>query len=160
MYVQIFIEKGIRNMASRAIKTMVTAAIPGEDICQERSIHAEHVLAVRQNLLSSDSATRLAALYGVLNDPTRLQVLYALLCAPTGELCVCDLASGLGRDDTTISHQLRVLRNQQVVVMRKVGRVVYYRLVDEHIRLLLELGLTHASELPLLSLKRETQVPA
>jgi DNA-binding transcriptional ArsR family regulator len=135
------------------------ADIRGEDMCQERAIHAEHVLAVRHNLLSADKAMRLAALFGVLSDPTRLQVVYALLHAPTGELCVCDLASGLGRDDTTISHQLRVLRNQQVVAMRKVGRIVYYRLVDEHIRLLLELGLTHANELPLDSLKRETQVP-
>jgi DNA-binding transcriptional ArsR family regulator len=71
---------------------------------------------------------------------------YALLRAPSGELCVGDLATGLGRDDTTISHQLRVLRNQKIVAMRKVGRVVYYRLVDEHIRLLLELGMTHTSE--------------
>jgi ArsR family transcriptional regulator, lead/cadmium/zinc/bismuth-responsive transcriptional repressor len=147
-------------MASRPIKTVVTADVPGEDMCQERSIHAEHVVAVRHNLLSTDKAMRLAALFSVLSDPTRLQVVYALLNAPSGELCVCDLASGLGRDDTTISHQLRVLRNQQIVAMRKVGRVVYYRLVDEHIRLLLELGLTHASELPLVALKREAQVSA
>ena len=147
-------------MASRPIKTVVTADVPGEDMCQERSIHAEHVVAVRHNLLSTDKAMLLAALFSVLSDPTRLQVVYALLNAPGGELCVCDLASGLGRDDTTISHQLRVLRNQQIVAMRKVGRVVYYRLVDEHIRLLLELSLTHASELPSLSLKRKEQVPA
>ena len=147
-------------MASRPIKTVVTADVPGEDMCQERSIHAEQVVAVRHNLLSTDKAMRLAALFGVLSDPTRLQVVYALLNAPGGELCVCDLASGLGRDDTTISHQLRVLRNQQIVAIRKVGRVVYYRLVDEHIRLLLELGLTHASELPLVFFKREAQVPA
>jgi len=147
-------------MASRPAKTVLMVDVPGEDMCQERSIHAEHVVAVRHNLLSTDKAMSLAALFGVLSDPTRLQVLYALLKAPTGELCVCDLASGLGRDDTTISHQLRVLRNQQIVAMRKVGRVVYYRLVDEHIRLLLELGLTHASELPLVSFHREAQVPA
>jgi DNA-binding transcriptional ArsR family regulator len=147
-------------MASRPIKAVVTAGVPDEDMCQERSIHAEQVVAVRHNLLSTDKAKRLAALFGVLSDPTRLQVVYALLKAPGGELCVCDLASGLGRDDTTISHQLRVLRNQQIVAMRKVGRVVYYRLVDEHIRLLLELGLTHASELPLVALKREAQVSA
>lgn len=147
-------------MASQAAKTVLMTDVPGEDMCQERSIHAEHVVAVRHDLLSTDEAMRLAALFGVLSDPTRLQVLYALLKAPTGELCVCDLATGLGRDDTTISHQLRVLRNQQIVAMRKAGRVVYYRLVDEHIRLLLELGLTHASELPLVSFKREAQVPA
>lgn len=131
-----------------------------EDVCQERCIHAEHVLAVRRNLLATDKATRIASLFAVLSDPTRLQVVYALLCAPTGELCVCDLATGLGRDDTTISHQLRVLRNQQIVAMRKVGRVVYYRLVDEHIRLLLELGMTHASESSLLSTKREVEALA
>ena len=147
-------------MVSRPIEAVIMADVRGEDMCQERTIHAEHVLAVRHNVLHTDKAMRLAALFGVLSDPTRLQVVYALLRAPTGELCVCDLASGLGRDDTTISHQLRVLRNQQVVAMRKAGRIVYYRLVDEHIRLLLELGLTHASELTMVSLKREAQVPA
>jgi len=117
-----------------------------ESANKARLIHAEHVLAVRSNLLTTDTAIRIATLFAVLSDPTRLQVVYALLRAPSGELCVGDLAAGLGRDDTTISHQLRVLRNQQIVAMRKVGRIVYYRLVDEHIRLLLELGMTHTSE--------------
>jgi DNA-binding transcriptional ArsR family regulator len=75
-------------------------------------------------------------------------------------LCVGDLATGLGRDDTTISHQLRVLRNQQIVAMRKVGRIVYYRLVDEHIRLLLELGMTHTSETSMPSTERKAEVLA
>ncbi|HEV2661979.1 MAG TPA: metalloregulator ArsR/SmtB family transcription factor [Ktedonobacteraceae bacterium] len=120
--------------------------ISEEEICQERAIHAEHVRAVRRNVLSGGDAARIAVLFAVLSDPTRLQVVHALLCAPTGELCVCDLASGLGRDDTTISHQLRVLRNQQIVAMRKSGRVVYYRLIDEHIRQLLTMGVAHARE--------------
>jgi DNA-binding transcriptional ArsR family regulator len=120
--------------------------ISEEEICQERAIHAEHVRAVRRNVLSGGDAARIAALFAVLSDPTRLQVVHALLCAPTGELCVCDLASGLGRDDTTISHQLRVLRNQQIVAMRRAGRVVYYRLIDEHIRQLLTMGVAHARE--------------
>jgi len=129
-----------------------------EDMYQERFIHRDHVHSVRRNLLTTDKAMRIASLFAVLSDPTRLQVVYALLRAPTGELCVGDVATGLGRDDTTISHQLRVLRNQQIVAMRKVGRVVYYRLVDEHIRLLLELGMTHASESPLPSAIREAEV--
>ncbi|HLZ57432.1 MAG TPA: metalloregulator ArsR/SmtB family transcription factor [Ktedonosporobacter sp.] len=127
-------------------KVVTSPVLAGEDVCQERSIHAEHVLEVRRRLLSVDESARIAALFAVLSDPTRLQVVHALLNSPTGELCVCDLASGLGRDDTTISHQLRVLRNQQVVAMRKVGRIVYYRLVDEHIRQLLKMGIAHANE--------------
>jgi DNA-binding transcriptional ArsR family regulator len=154
-------------MASRPVRaignTHLIASSPdisSDDMCQERFIHAEHVLAVRRNLLTTDKATRIASLFSVLSDPTRLQVVYALLCAPTGELCVCDLAASLSRDDTTISHQLRVLRNQQIVAMRKVGRVVYYRLIDEHIRRLLELGMTHASESSMPSLKREVEALA
>jgi DNA-binding transcriptional ArsR family regulator len=130
------------------------------DVCQRRYIHPEHALTVRQHLLPTDAARDAAAVFAVLADPTRLQVLYALLSAPDGELCVCDLAAGLGRDDTTISHQLRVLRNQHLVTMRKVGRVVYYRLVDEHIRRLLLVGLQHAHEpLPTVS-SDETEVLA
>ena len=59
---------------------------------------------------------------------------------------MCDIASGLQRDDTTISHQLRILRNQHIVAMRKVGRTVYYRLVDDHVRQLLQMGMAHSQE--------------
>ncbi len=131
------------------------AVVPGKQA--GRSIHKEQILAVSRNVLDTDTALRIASLFAVLSDPTRLQVVYALLRAESGELCVGDLATGLGRDDTTISHQLRVLRNQQIVAMRKAGRVVYYRLVDEHIRLLLELGITHTSEATNPSKERETE---
>src|SRR5487761_1573007 len=131
-------------------KSLSVSSTPDEpevaDVCQQRSVHPEHALAVRRNLLNVEAARQVASLFAMLADPTRLQVVYALLNAPAGELCVCDLAAGLGRDDTTISHQLRVLRNQHIVTMRKVGRVVYYRLVDEHIRRMLALGLIHAEE--------------
>lgn len=134
-------------LKEKMMNPLVVQPIPeGEgDTCQERCIHPEHMLAVRRTRVEQETASRVASLFGVLADPTRLQVVYALLQAPTGELCVCDLATGLGRDDTTISHQLRVLRHQQVVTTRKVGRIVYYRLVDEHLRQLLCVGMTHAT---------------
>jgi ArsR family transcriptional regulator len=128
--------------------------------CQQRCIHPELALMVRQHLLALESARAVADLFTVLSDPTRLQVVYALLHAPEGELCVCDLAAGLGRDDTTISHQLRVLRYHHIVATRKVGRVVYYHLIDEHIRQLLAVGLIHAHEPLPAALKRETEVSA
>lgn len=132
-----------------------------EEVCQQRCIHPEHALAVRRHLLAPEAARTVADLFAIFSDPTRLQVVFALLHAPTGELCVCDLAAGLGRDDTTISHQLRVLRHQHIVTMRKAGRVVYYRLVDEHIRHLLAVGLKHANEpLPAALQAHETEVLA
>ncbi|GAC1402694.1 MAG: metalloregulator ArsR/SmtB family transcription factor [Ktedonobacteraceae bacterium] len=147
-------------MAHQSPKVAMSSSYMQSDICQERTIHAEHALEVRRHLLSSEEAMRIAALFSVLSDPTRLQVVHALLHAPTGELCVCDLATGLGRDDTTISHQLRVLRNQKVVTMRKVGRIVYYCLVDEHIRQLLRMGIMHANESSSIHLSEETEVSA
>jgi ArsR family transcriptional regulator, lead/cadmium/zinc/bismuth-responsive transcriptional repressor len=151
-------------MVMRIDKTGVERDAAGEDVCLERAIHPEQMLAVRQNLLPAAMAGRVAEIFSVLGDPTRLQVVYALLSAPAGELCVCDLASGMGRDDTTISHQLRVLRNHKIVSMRKVGRVVYYRLIDEHVRQLLQLGMEHASEsdegvVSFVSTVKETEVP-
>ena len=150
-------------MVSQSANVIISPDASHEDMCQEHAIHAEHVLAVRRNLLSAEEATRVAALFAVLSDPTRIQVVHALLRAPGGELCVHDLATGLGRDDTTISHQLRVLRTQHLVTMRKVGRVVYYRLVDEHIRHLLLVGLKHANE-PMIrqpaALHNETEMSA
>src|SRR5260370_41091353 len=87
-----------------------------EDICQERCVHPEHALAVRRQRLPADKAAGVAALFAVLSDPTRLQIVYALLRAPAGELCVCDLAAGLGRGDQAILHQLRGLRRQKNII--------------------------------------------
>ncbi len=126
--------------------TSVSPSSLSEEVCQQRCIHPEHALAVRRNLLALETTRSVSDLFAVLSDPTRVQVVYALLHAPAGELCVCDLAAGLGRDDTTISHQLRVLRAHHIVSMRKVGRIVYYRLVDDHIRHLLAIGFIHTNE--------------
>lgn len=148
-------------MDSSAIN-LLSSSFP-EDVCQQRCIHPEHALAVRHHLLTANTAHSVADLFAVLSDPTCLQVVFALLHAPTGGLCVCDLAAGLGRDDTTISHQLRVLRSHHIVTMRKVGRVVYYCLVDEdeHVRQLLAIGFTHANEpLPAALRPQETEVSA
>src|SRR5258708_21176595 len=131
-----------------------------EDVGQQRSVHPEEALAVRRDLLNVEAARQVASLFSMLADPTRLQVVYALLNAPEGELCVCDLAAGLGRDDTTISHQLRVLRSHHIVTMRKTGRVVYYRLIDEHILQVLALGLIHSREPLPASLQSAQEVSA
>ena len=86
------------------------------------------------------TATRLAQIFGALSDPTRLRLVSAL---SEGELCVCDLAAVLGMTQSAVSHQLRLLRNLNLVRFRKEGRVVYYTLDDEHVRQLFERGLEH-----------------
>lgn len=84
-----------------------------------------------------------AGLFALLADPTRLRLLSALTA---GELCVCDLAASTGVNRSTVSHQLRTLRDGRLVRARRDGRVVYYRLDDDHVRELLAMGIAHAAE--------------
>ncbi|MGH2455489.1 MAG: ArsR/SmtB family transcription factor [Candidatus Limnocylindria bacterium] len=87
----------------------------------------------------------MAATFGVLADATRARILHALSLTDA-ELCVCDLAVLLGISQSALSHQLRLLRDRDVVARTKRGRMVYYRLADEHIRHVLADGLRHAGE--------------
>src|SRR5258708_14455695 len=114
-------KKRIVCMASRPVDDQFfvsSTQTMSEDVSQEHFIHAEHGLVVRRNRLTSDQATRAAALFAVFSDPTPIQVVYALPNAPTGALRVGALATGLGPDDTTISHQLRLFRTQQALQIR------------------------------------------
>lgn len=124
--------------------TMPTEEATSKDTT--RVSHPEQIRAVSQQKLPLAQAQEISELFAILKDPTRLQVLYSLLHAPQQELCVSDIARGLSRDDSTISHQLRLLRTQRIVIMRKEGRVAYYRLIDDHIKILLELALSHICE--------------
>ena len=60
--------------------------------------------------------------------------------------CVCDISALLEMSQSAISHQLKVLKQSRLVKLRKEGRVVYYSLIDEHIRLILNQGLVHVKE--------------
>ncbi|MBA3643037.1 MAG: helix-turn-helix transcriptional regulator, partial [Chloroflexia bacterium] len=64
----------------------------------------------------------------------------------SSELCVCDLAAATGINRTTVSHQLRVLREHRIVRRRRDGKVIYYALDDSHVATLLSMGAAHAAE--------------
>jgi DNA-binding transcriptional ArsR family regulator len=55
-----------------------------------------------------------------------------------GPLCTCDLALVLGVSDSAVSHQLRLLKDLQLVVSRRDGRIVYHDLAGPHVRRFVE----------------------
>ncbi|MCA2222292.1 ArsR/SmtB family transcription factor [Nonomuraea aurantiaca] len=114
------------------------------DGCVVQEPDAERVAATRDRLVTPDEATRLADLFRLLGDATRARLLYALLEA--GELCVCDLADAVEVTDTAVSHALRLLRTAGIVASRRAGRMIYYRLADAHVRMLLDLSREHMRE--------------
>lgn len=82
--------------------------------------------------LGQDAAERLAAAFGLLADPTRLRILHALACS--SEVRVEGLVRLLGLDQSTVSRQLRILRDRTIVGRRREGRLTYYRLADGSLR--------------------------
>ena len=101
------------------------------DTCDVPDLHPDVVRAAREALLPLDEAHDLAEIFSVLADPTRVRIVQALA---ERELCVCDLANVLRVRQSTVSHQLRLLRALRVVRFRKEGRVAYYALDDDAYR--------------------------
>ena len=91
-------------------------------------------------LLKEYTSTHLADLFSALSDPTRLRIISVLL---DGEMNVGDIAGQLGMTESAVSHQLRGLRQMQLVRSRKEGRQVYYALDDDHVAKLYSMGLDH-----------------
>lgn len=85
----------------------------------------------------------LGEFFKVFGDVTRLKILYVLLCS---EMCVIDIANLLGMSQSAISHQLRVLKQMDLVKNRRDGKTIFYSLADSHIVTILSQGLDHIEE--------------
>ena len=76
-------------------------------------------------------------------DSTRLKIMCLLL---RSEMCVCDIADVLNMNQSAISHQLRVLKQNKLVKNRREGKSVIYSLADQHVMSILSQGMEHISE--------------
>ena len=115
-----------------------------KDLCCEMlHAHPDIVKRVRESSPAEDTLIDLAELFKVFGDSTRIRILCALL---EGELCVCDIATLLGMTLSAISHQLRILRSAKLVDARREGKTVFYKLADDHVRLILAVGIEHINE--------------
>lgn len=111
------------------------------DGCGVRMVDPGKVAAVRAAMPAAEQVEDLAEVFALLGEPGRLRLLTSLL--EGGELCVCDLAAACGLSESAVSHALRLLRARRVVSVSRRGRMAFYRLDDAHVRMLLDLGLTH-----------------
>ena len=100
---------------------------------------------VTKNRLPMEDETlyRLAELFKVFGDPTRIRILYTLFGQ---ELCVQDIANKLSMTQSAISHQLRVLKQMKLVKNRREGKTVFYSLADRHIQSIISQGMEHITE--------------
>lgn len=112
-------------------------------VCELTVIHKETIEKVSQKMYSDEILYDLGDFFKLLGDSTRIKILTAL---SHSEMCVCDIANLLGMTQSAISHQLRVLKQGRLVKHKKIGKVVYYSLDDDHVKQIVEQGLTHILE--------------
>ncbi|MBO4515099.1 MAG: winged helix-turn-helix transcriptional regulator [Lachnospiraceae bacterium] len=103
----------------------------------------EEAAGVEEKLPPEEETQDLAEFFKVFGDPTRLKIMLALLCR---EMCVCDIALLLGMTQSAISHQLRILKQMDLVKNRREGKTILYAPADAHIVSILSQGLDHIEE--------------
>ncbi|MBP6563323.1 MAG: helix-turn-helix transcriptional regulator [Neisseriaceae bacterium] len=106
--------------------------------------HEPEKVAVVHAALHQEDLAGVALLFKALADENRAKITYAL--TQTQELCVCDIAHIIDASIATTSHHLRTLHKQAILKNRKVGKMAYYALDDDHIRELILIALTHKNE--------------
>lgn len=97
---------------------------------------------VKNSMVADEVLYDTADFFKIFGDSTRLKILFVLKKA---ELCVGDLSEVLGMNQSAVSHQLRLLRQNNVVKFRKKGKIVFYSLDDAHVETLLVQGIEHVS---------------
>ena len=111
--------------------------------CEYMHAHPETVEKIKAMMPDDDKLIDLAELFKVFGDSTRIKILNTLI---GGELCVCDISTLVGMTNSAVSHQLKILKNAELVQFRRNGKTVFYSLADGHVNTILKQGLEHINE--------------
>lgn len=106
--------------------------------------HEKEISALKNNMIGEEVLYDTADLFKMFSDSTRIKILYVLF---DKEFCVCDIADLLEMSQSSISHQLRLLKQSRLVKSRREGKSSYYSLADDHVKTIINQGLEHVEEL-------------
>lgn len=111
--------------------------------CDEKCPHWNKIDEVKLKETTREELQDLSEIFKLLGDETRLRIICSLL---TEELCVCDLTELLSLNQSTVSHQLQLLRNSKLVKYRREGKQIFYSLQDAHIEKIIKMAIDHIRE--------------
>lgn len=114
-----------------------------ELLCDCDVIHEDVVSEVRSKMLDEEILLLMADFYKALSDSTRIKIIDVL---DEGELCVCDISVLLNMTKSAVSHQLKNLKELNLIKARKQGKKVYYSLADNHVKEVFEISKEHILE--------------
>ena len=99
---------------------------------------------VKTLIEDKDCTNKLALLFKAFSEPIRIEILLAML---HNEICVNDLSILLNASQPRISNQLRFLKQNNLIKSRKEKNNIFYSLNDEHIQIILNIGIEHINHL-------------
>ncbi len=112
-------------------------------VCECEEIHENIISECKKSMPPEEMLYELADFFKIFGDSTRMSILFAIDGAP---MCVCDIAATLGMTKSAVSHQLKILRQSELVSYKKSGKNVIYSLADDHVRDIIEKALEHINE--------------
>jgi len=115
-----------------------------QDVCKVNCIDQEKVNRVAAQV-NEQNTFEAATIFKALSDETRVKIAYALYVEK--ELCVCDVASIVNSSTATASHHLRLLKNLGLAKYRKEGKLVFYSLIDDHVKQLIHIAFEHQKQM-------------
>lgn len=125
------------------IKDVIDIDKFNDEKCEVTLIHEDNVKKAINELPDDELIADLSDMFKIFGDQTRVKILMAL---ESGELCVCDIAAVMNMSQSAISHQLRVLKQSNIVKTRREGKVVYYAISDDHVKEIFDIAMVHVQE--------------
>lgn len=98
---------------------------------------------MNKNYLDPQVEKKVSELFKTIADPTRIKIIYTL---KNKKLSVSEITEFLKMTQSAISHQLRILRDQNLVINKRVGKEVYYELSDNHVYQIFDQAIEHVME--------------
>ncbi len=110
--------------------------------CEKTKEHLAAVKRAKADVMSSSDVEEICGVFRMLADPTRMKVVIALM---KGSMCVYHLAEVSNSTVSGVSHQLRVLRDSNIVKVKRQGRNMEYSIADEHVRKIVNMAIKYLS---------------
>ena len=108
--------------------------------CDNEREHGAMVAEIKESMLADEKISDLCARFKVISEPSRLKILLAL---EGGELCVDHITEAVGGNQSAVSHQLKILKDNKIIKSRRNGQNVLYSVSDWHVLTMIGVAKEH-----------------
>ena len=108
--------------------------------CDNEREHGARVAEIKESMLADEKISDLCARFKVMSEPSRLKILLAL---EGGELCVDHITEAVGGNQSAVSHQLKILKDNKIIKSRRNGQNVLYSVSDWHVLTMIGVAKEH-----------------